>query len=138
MPKGGKREGAGRKPRYGEPMASMELRAPDSVFELLARLGQGNYSEGLRQLADIHWRNDLVVHQMDAGEMLVKQVTISHVPAHLSGNDPISAAYRVDVIMTDDRTVESFATEAEARDYAQDVMGRGLKPLRFETILEHR
>lgn len=139
MSKGGKREGAGRKPRYAERMPTMHMTAPDGVFQLLERLGQGNASEGLRLLAEAHWRNDLTVYQLSEGDTLVKQVTVyQHTfPRDASETTP-RRDYVIEVRTADDYSTSVRNSDAEALAYAQEVMGRELRPISFGNLLEDR
>jgi hypothetical protein len=50
--RGGRRPGAGRPPEYREPLVRKTVTLPVSYAEQLEVLGQGNLSDGIRQLLE--------------------------------------------------------------------------------------
>lgn len=100
---------------------------------LLAAIGHGNQSAGLRSLI-VDWRrNRNVVYQAQSDHSLQKQVTVYQRPIE-SG----TVRYFVDVRTADDSTEEAFDALAEAIEYAQEVMGRDLRPMGIDTLLDQR
>jgi len=63
--RGGKRQGAGRK-KIGGQSRVIRARVADVTEQALMLAGNGNLSEGIRRLADKHWR---LIH----GELRVDQ-----------------------------------------------------------------
>lgn len=59
MPRGGKREGAGRKPSGDSPFVSISLMLRQDQVYLLEEVGEGNISKGARQCID-----ELIVARM--------------------------------------------------------------------------
>lgn len=56
MPRGGKREGAGRKPVAPDGTVRTTVTLPPSVVDVLRDAGGGNVSEGVRALVAEHLR----------------------------------------------------------------------------------
>jgi len=50
--RGGRRPGAGRPLSYGEPLLRKTVSLPQSYVEQLERYGNGNLSDGIRQLVE--------------------------------------------------------------------------------------
>ena len=100
---------------------------------LLAAIGRGNQSAGLRRImAD--WRlNRDTVYQMQEDQMLVKQVTVYH---RLTEGGTVR--HFVEVFTIGDSTEEAFDTLPEALAYAQSVMVRDLRPMHIDTLLDRR
>lgn len=63
MPRGGKREGAGRKPHV-PPLRCCKVYLTDEQIKLLRKWGRGNASDGLRWLIEMAAR---VVRRPDGG-----------------------------------------------------------------------
>jgi hypothetical protein len=53
-PRGGKREGAGRKARLGERLTRVTIGLTEAQIERLKQLGDGNISAGVRVLMEQH------------------------------------------------------------------------------------